>query len=102
MIVHVLRRAEAAAVGPVLVACAEREIKEAVERAGGRAVMTRPDHPSGSDRIHEAVTAVDPERRHDVVVNLQGDLPVIAPDAVRAVLAPLAATGVDIATLAAP
>jgi 3-deoxy-manno-octulosonate cytidylyltransferase (CMP-KDO synthetase) len=102
MIVHVLRRAEAAAVGPVLVACAEREIKEAVERAGGRAVMTRPEHPSGSDRIHEAVTAVDPERRHDVVVNLQGDLPVIAPDAVRAVLAPLAANGVDIATLAAP
>ncbi|HEX7966845.1 MAG TPA: NTP transferase domain-containing protein, partial [Stellaceae bacterium] len=102
MIVHVLRRAEAAAIGPVVVACAEREIKDAVERAGGRAVLTRPDHPSGSDRIHEAVTGLDPARRHDVVVNLQGDLPVIDPAAIRAALEPLADAAVDIATLAAP
>ena len=102
MIVHVLRRAEAAAIGPVVVACAESEIKDAVERAGGRAVLTRPDHPSGSDRIHEAVSALDPERRHDVVVNLQGDLPVIDPEAVRAALLPLADAAVDIATLVAP
>ena len=102
MIVHVLRRAEAAAIGPVVVACAESEIKDAVERAGGRAVLTRPDHPSGSDRIHEAVSALDPARRHDVVVNLQGDLPVIDPEAVRAALLPLADAAVDIATLVAP
>ncbi len=102
MIVHVLRRAEAAAIGPVVVACAEREIKDAVEREGGRAVLTRPDHPSGSDRIHEAVASLDPERRFDVVVNLQGDLPVIDPGAIRAALAPLADAAVDIATLVAP
>jgi 3-deoxy-manno-octulosonate cytidylyltransferase (CMP-KDO synthetase) len=100
MIVHVLRRAEAAAIGPVLVACAEAEIAAAVERAGGRAVLTRPDHTSGSDRIFEAVASVDPERRHDVVVNLQGDFPTLDPAAVRAVLSPLADPAVDIATLA--
>lgn len=100
MIVHVLRRAEAAAIGPVLVACAEAEIKAAVERAGGRAVLTRPDHASGSDRIFEALAQSDPDRRHDVVVNLQGDFPMIDPAAIRAVLAPLADPEVDIATLA--
>src|SRR5689334_6233429 len=101
MIVHVLRRAEAAAIGPVVVACAEAEIAAAVERHGGHAVLTRPDHPSGSDRIHEAVERIDPERRHDVVVNVQGDLPAIDVQAIRAALAPLAERAVDIATLAA-
>lgn len=100
MIVHVLRRAVAAAIGPVLVACAEAEIKEAVERAGGQAVLTRPEHPSGSDRIHEAVESADPERRHDVVVNLQGDWPLVDPAVIRAALLPLAEPLVDIATLA--
>ena len=100
MIVHVLRRAEAADIGPVVVACAEAEIKAAVERAGGRAVLTRPDHPSGSDRIHEALESVDPDRHHDVVVNLQGDQPLIDPAAIRAALWPLADPAVDIATLA--
>lgn len=102
MIVHVLRRAEAAAVGPVLVACAEAEIKAAVERAGGQAVLTRPDHPSGSDRIHEALGLADPQRRHDVVVNLQGDLPMVDPALLRAVLSPLADPAVDIGTLVHP
>jgi 3-deoxy-manno-octulosonate cytidylyltransferase (CMP-KDO synthetase) len=102
MIVHVLRRAEAAAVGPVVVACAEREIAEAIERAGGWAVLTRPDHPTGSDRVHEAVELVDPEGQHDVVVNLQGDVPVIEPSAIQTALAALAETDVDIATLVAP
>jgi 3-deoxy-manno-octulosonate cytidylyltransferase (CMP-KDO synthetase) len=102
MIVHVLRRAEAAAIGPVVVACAEREIAEAVERAGGRAMLTRPDHPSGSDRVHEAVMLLDPDRHHDVVVNVQGDFPTIEPAAIRAALAPLADPAVDIATIAAP
>ena len=102
MIVHVWRRASEAALGPVIVACAEREIAAAIEAAGGQAVLTRADHPSGSDRIFEAVSRFDPQRRHDVVVNVQGDLPLIAPAAIRAALAPLADPAVDIATLAAP
>ncbi|HEX4113349.1 MAG TPA: 3-deoxy-manno-octulosonate cytidylyltransferase [Stellaceae bacterium] len=102
MIVHVWRRAVAAAVGPVVVACAERAIADAVERAGGQAVLTRPDLPSGSDRVQEAVGRLDPERRHDVVVNLQGDLPLLDPALLRAALAPLADAAVDIATLASP
>lgn len=100
MIVHVLRRAEEAALGPVLVACAEPAIAEAVRRAGGQAVLTDPDHPSGSDRIHEAIGRHDPTRVHDVVVNLQGDLPAIDPRVVAAALDPLADADVDIATLA--
>jgi 3-deoxy-manno-octulosonate cytidylyltransferase (CMP-KDO synthetase) len=102
MIVRVWRRAVRAAIGPVAVACAEPEIAAAIERVGGRAVATRPEHPSGSDRVHEAVQALDPEGTHDVVVNLQGDLPLIDPAAIRAVLEPLADAEVDIATLAAP
>ena len=101
MIVHVWRRAVAAGVGPVVVACAEPAIAKVVEAAGGRAVLTDPDLPSGSDRIMAALSAVDPDGRHDVVVNLQGDLPTIAPAAIRAALAPLADPAVDIATLAA-
>ena len=100
MIAHVWRRAVEAAVGPVLVAAAEAEIAEAVHRAGGRAVLTRGDHRSGSDRIFEAVEAVDPAGAHDAVINLQGDLPAIEPAAIRAALAPLAEPEVDIATLA--
>jgi len=101
MIVHVWRRAVAAELGPVVVACAESEIAKAVEAAGGRAILTRPDHGSGSDRIFEALETLDPEGRHDAVINLQGDLPTIAPEALRAVLAPLADPAVDIGTLVA-
>jgi 3-deoxy-manno-octulosonate cytidylyltransferase (CMP-KDO synthetase) len=100
MIVQVWRRAVEAAVGPVVVACAEAEIAAAVERAGGRAVLTRPDHPSGSDRIHEAVARLDAERAHDAVVNVQGDLPTLDPKVVRAALATLDDDEVDIGTLA--
>jgi len=100
MIVQVWRRALAAAIGPVVVAAAEPEIVAAVEAAGGRAVLTRPDHPSGSDRIYEALQQLDPEGRYDAVVNVQGDLPTIAPETLRAVLAPLADPAVDLATLA--
>ncbi len=101
MIVHVWRRAIEAGIGPVLVAAGEAEIAEAVIRAGGDAVLTRPDHPSGSDRVFEALRTRDPEQRHDVVINLQGDLPTIPPDYLAAVMAPLALPAVDIATLAA-
>ncbi len=100
MIVHVWRRAMEAEAGPVVVACAEQAIAEAVTAAGGRAVLTDPAHASGSDRIFEALEAVDPEGRHDAVVNLQGDLPTLDPAMVRAVLRPLAEGPADIATLA--
>lgn len=101
MIVHVWERAMEAGVGPVLVATDSGAIAAAVEAAGGRAVMTRADHPSGSDRVHEAVAIADPEGRHSVVVNLQGDFPTIDPDAIRVSVLPLADAAVDIATLAA-
>lgn len=101
MIVHVWRRGVEADVGPVVVACAEAEIAEAVRAAGGTAVLTRPDHPSGSDRVFEALGTADPDGRHDAVVNVQGDLPTIEPAAVRAALEPLDEAAVDIATLAA-
>jgi 3-deoxy-manno-octulosonate cytidylyltransferase (CMP-KDO synthetase) len=101
MIGHVLALAQAAAVGPVAVATDSREVAAAVEAAGGRAVMTRADHASGSDRIHEAMRIVDPAGRASIVVNLQGDMPTLAPAHVRAVLAPLADPAVDIATIAA-
>ena len=99
MIVHVWRRAVEADVGPVVVACAEQEIAAAIHAAGGQAVLTRADHPSGSDRIFEALQQVDPQGRHDAVVNLQGDLPTLEPELVRAVLRPLAVPAVDIASL---
>lgn len=101
MIVQVLKRATEAAIGPVVVACAEVEIKDAVEAHGGRAVLTDPDHPSGSDRIFEALQRIDPTGRHDMIINLQGDLPVIDPHVVQAVLKPMVDAGVDIATLVA-
>jgi len=101
MIVWVWRRAMAAGIGPVLVACAEEEIAAAVRAAGGDAVLTRPDHASGSDRVYEAVQRHDPAGYFDPVVNLQGDLPAIDPAAIGAVLRPLAEPSVDIATLAA-
>jgi 3-deoxy-manno-octulosonate cytidylyltransferase (CMP-KDO synthetase) len=100
MIVHVWRRAVEAGIGPVLVAAGEAEIAQAVSAAGGEAVLTRPEHPSGSDRVFEAVGLFDPGARHDVIVNLQGDLPMVEPEALRSVLRPLADPGVDIATIA--
>ena len=101
MIAHVLRRAEEAEIGPVVVATDAREIAVAVEKAGGRAVLTRADHPSGSDRIFEALGQVDPQGRVKIVVNMQGDLPTLTPSAIAAALTPLADAEVDIATLAA-
>ncbi|MFY9968406.1 MAG: 3-deoxy-manno-octulosonate cytidylyltransferase [Roseiarcus sp.] len=102
MIAHVWRRAIEADVGPVFVAADDSRIVEAVEAAGGKAVLTRPDHQSGSDRIFEALGAVDPAGEYDVIVNVQGDLPTIERAAVSACLVPLADPAVDIATLATP
>lgn len=101
MIAHVLARAQEAGLGPVVVATDSEDISAAVEAAGGRAVMTRADHPSGSDRIFEALTRIDPTGRVRVVVNVQGDLPTLSPGDIAAALAPLADPAVDIATLAA-
>jgi 3-deoxy-manno-octulosonate cytidylyltransferase (CMP-KDO synthetase) len=101
MIVHVWRRAMEAGIGPVAVATDAPAIAEAVTKAGGAAVLTRADHPSGSDRIFEAVESLDPDGRHDVVVNVQGDLPTVDPRVVAAAITPLADRAVDIATLAA-
>ncbi|KJC60543.1 3-deoxy-manno-octulosonate cytidylyltransferase [Bradyrhizobium sp. LTSPM299] len=100
MIVHVLRRAEAAGIGRVAVATDTAEIAAAVKAHGGEVVMTRADHPSGSDRIHEAMTILDPDGKAEIVVNLQGDFPTITPETIRSVMPPLADPAVDISTLA--
>lgn len=102
MVVHVMERARRAGIGRVAVACAEPEIAAAVRAAGGEAVLTDPSLPSGSDRVHAALAGLDPGGEHRIVVNVQGDFPTIEPDALRAVLAPLGDTEVDIATLVAP
>jgi len=101
MIVHVLRRAQAAKIGEAVVATDSEAVAAAVEKSGGRAIMTRADHVSGSDRIYEALEALDPEHRMSVVVNVQGDLPTIEPADIRAAVGPLSDPAVDIATLAA-
>ncbi|UYO38706.1 3-deoxy-manno-octulosonate cytidylyltransferase [Rhodopseudomonas palustris] len=101
MVVQVLRRAQAAEIGRVAVATDTPEIAAAVTAHGGEVVMTRADHPSGSDRIFEALQTLDPERKIETVINLQGDFPTIRPEQIGAVLGPLADPAVDIATLAA-
>ena len=101
MIAHVVERALEADVGPVLVAADSERIAEALGGSGAAVIMTRPDHPSGSDRIFEALGRLDPHGRHDVVVNVQGDLPTISPLAIAAALDPLADAAVAIATIAA-
>ena len=102
MIVHVWRRAIESGVGPVAVACSEAVVADAIRAAGGTAVMTDPDLPRGSDRIHAALMTLDPEGVHDVVINLQGDLPTLAPALLTQVLIPLADSGFDVGTLVAP
>ncbi|WP_370319845.1 3-deoxy-manno-octulosonate cytidylyltransferase [Oricola sp.] len=99
MIVHVAERAREADCGAVAVATDDSDVAEAVRAAGFTAVMTRADHPSGSDRIFEALGALDPDGRHNVVVNVQGDLPTIDPADIRAALSPLADPACDISTL---
>ena len=101
MIVHVWERAMAAQVGRVVVATDNEAIAAAVHSAGGEAIMTRADHPSGSDRVFEAVTKVDPQRNFELILNLQGDLPLLAPSLPRDCLSPLLQDGPHIATIAA-
>ncbi|HEX7777286.1 MAG TPA: 3-deoxy-manno-octulosonate cytidylyltransferase, partial [Parvibaculum sp.] len=101
MIVQVWRRAVESGVGRVVVAAAEREVADAVAAAGGEAVMTDPDLPSGSDRIWQALEKIDAAARHGVIVNVQGDLPTLDPALIRTACDALTASGADISTLAA-
>ena len=100
MVVRVARQAALADVGRVAVATDSREIAEAVEAAGFEAVMTRDDHQSGSDRVYEAATIMDPEGRVEIILNVQGDIPAIEPESIRRAAVPLAASPADLATLA--
>lgn len=101
MIVRVWKKAVEANVGPVVVACSEKEVQQAVEAAGGRAVMTNPNLPSGSDRVWAALNAVDRGFEHDLVVNLQGDLPLFDPTNIKSAIDAMVTTGGDIGTCAA-
>ena len=101
MIVHVMERAREVDIGPVVIAAGDEEIIAAVREAGGDAILTDPAHPSGSDRIFEALTLFDPDGTHDAIVIVQGDLPTIDPNSIQAAFDVLAEPEVDIATIAA-
>lgn len=101
MIVHVAERAAAARLGRTVVATDHADIKAAVEAHGFEAVMTGKNHESGSDRIYEAVTTIDPDGTYEAIINVQGDLPTIAPDDIAAALQTLQQSPADIATLCA-
>ncbi len=101
MIVHVWRRACEAAIGRIVVAAADEAIAVAIRAVGGEAVLTDPALPSGSDRVHQAVRALDPDGTHDIVLNLQGDLPTLDPAAIRRVVEALRDSEADLATLVA-
>ncbi len=101
MIVHVWRRAMEAELGPVIVAAANAEIAEAIRKAGGQAVMTDPDLPSGTDRVCAALDELDPGKTHDLVVNLQGDLPTIPPADIRRTISLLEQGEADMSTIGA-
>lgn len=102
MIIHVWRRAQEANVGPVVVATDSPDIQAAVEAHGGQALLTSPDHPSGSDRCFEALNLFDPKNQYDIIVNLQGDLPTIEPEAIVNTLALMEDEKVDIGTVGTP
>lgn len=102
MIVHVMRRAEESGLGPVIIACDGEEIASAVRAHGGTAIITNPDHPSGSDRIFDALETFDPEHKYTMIINLQGDVPTLDPALLALLAAPLATGAYDISTLATP
>ena len=101
MIVHVWQRAVKAGAGPVIVAAGDQPIVDAITKAGGTAILTDPDLPSGSDRVHAAAEVYDPAGKFDIVVNVQGDLPTLEPNLVAASVTPLADPAIDIATVVA-
>ena len=102
MIIHVARRATEAGIAPVVVAAGDEVIAEAVKKEGFRAVLTPPELPSGSDRCLAALDEIDAQGDYDIIVNLQGDMPDIAPEAICACYEVLASGAADIATLVAP
>ena len=102
MIQHVWERAVAADLAPVWVATDHEEIAAAVRAAGGQAVITRADHPSGSDRVFEAAERIDPDQQHDAILNLQGDLPELNPSVPRNLLAAMGDATASLATLVTP
>ena len=99
MIAHVYKRAKEANIAKVIVAAGNVEIKEAIENIGGEAILTNPDHASGSDRIYEALNMYDKESKFDIIVNLQGDLPNIHKDALSKIISLLESNDADISTL---
>ncbi len=102
MILRVWEQAVKSKIGPVVVACCSESIKNIIEDAGGRAILTDPDHPSGTDRIHEALTIVDSKGTHDTIIGLQGDLPTIDPQMIHEILVPFKKMpNIDMSTLAA-
>lgn len=101
MIVRVMKRAQEAGIGRVIVACDGEEIANAVQNAGGEAILTSADLPSGSDRIFQALTKIDAEKKHDIIINVQGDMPCLDPKIIKQVFAVLDNKEVDIATLTA-
>lgn len=100
MIVRCAQRAQAANLGPVYIACCETEVRDAVEAAGYKAVMTAPDLPSGTDRIKAALEHVDPEGKFQTIINVQGDLPTLDPAILKRAMALMDNESVDIGTLA--
>lgn len=101
MVVQVMKRAQSSGVGRVVVACDGKQIADAVMEAGGEAVITSPDLPSGSDRIFSALTQIDPGKKHDIIINVQGDMPCLDPEIIKHVFSVLRNEEIDIATLAA-
>ena len=101
MIVRVWQIAVKANLGRVIVACGEPEISEVIRNEGGEAVLTDPDLPSGSDRIFAALEEIDPSEKHDIVINLQGDLPLLERSTITAAFDLLQNERVDIGTVAA-
>ena len=99
MIAHVYKRAKEANIAHVIVAAGNVEIKEAIETIGGEAILTNPDHASGSDRIYEALNKYDKESKFDTIINLQGDLPNIHKDALSKIVSLLESSNADISTL---
>ena len=99
MIAHVYKRAKEANIAKVIVAAGNVEIKEVIENIGGEAILTNPDHASGSDRIYEALNMYDKESKFDIIVNLQGDLPNIHKDALSKIISLLESNDADISTL---
>jgi len=99
MIIHVLNRAKESKIGEVFVATPDDEIFQVVKENGGKAILTKPDHPSGSDRIYEVYTK-ELKNNVDLIINLQGDMPNIKPNSISKLEKLMRSNDCDIGTLA--